>query len=343
MKLSYVVPVYNVEKYLEACVSSLLAQTVTPHEIILVDDGSLDSSGAMCDRYAQQHSFIKVIHKENAGLGMARNTGLEHVTGDFVVFIDSDDFYDSDFSDRMVRIHASTGCDTCKTSFRRVDLAGNPLFDECIEPGEYRGDEVRTQLLPRIIGSAPEKKDSIPPSACCTMYSMEIIRQHDLRFESERQWISEDTLFNIQYYALARHVVLSEYIGYNYRCNPRSLTTTYRPDRFDKCLAVYHKQAEMLRELGLYDICQHRLIRQFFVYLRVCLSQLYKGSSNLSAKEIRNIIRQMCGNNTVQEMIRVYPVDKIAAKQRLFIYFIRFRLTWVLYLIYGIKIIPGMG
>lgn len=343
MKISVVVPVYNVEKYLDACVNSLLCQTLQPHEIILVDDGSKDSSGAICDGYAAQHAHIKVVHKQNAGLGMARNTGMEQVTGDFVMFLDSDDFLREDCLEQFANILKETGCDTCKGSFCRVDLQGNHLKDQPITPGVFEGSQVRQQMLPRLIGSAPGKKDSVPMSACCTLYSMDIIREHGIWFVSEREWISEDTIFNIEYYNAAQKVVLSDYIGYNYRTNPHSLTTSYRADRFEKCLVMYKKQKEILTGMGLYELCRFRLTRQFFNYLRMCFNQLSRECCKLPDREIRKLIKGICGDPQVQEMIRQFPVGELGIKQQVFVYMVKYRMVWPLYLIYSVKLIPGMG
>ena len=90
--ISIIVPVYNVEKYLEQCLDSIIGQTYKNLEIILVDDGSTDSSGAICDRYAEQDKRIRVIHRENGGVCAARNTALEAVTGDYIGFVDPDDW-----------------------------------------------------------------------------------------------------------------------------------------------------------------------------------------------------------------------------------------------------------
>ena len=95
IKVSIIVPVYNVEKYIDRCMKSLMNQTLHEIEIILVDDGSPDSCPQMCDEYAKQDTRVKVIHKENAGLGYARNSGLEIATGEYVAFVDSDDYVDT--------------------------------------------------------------------------------------------------------------------------------------------------------------------------------------------------------------------------------------------------------
>lgn len=90
--LSIIVPVYNVEKYLKTCINSLLEQKLDAYEIILVDDGSTDSSGGICDEYAKKHEKIQVIHKKNDGLSSARNTGIENAVGKYIGFVDSDDY-----------------------------------------------------------------------------------------------------------------------------------------------------------------------------------------------------------------------------------------------------------
>ena len=91
-KISVIVPVYNTEKYLHRCVDSILAQTFTDFELLLIDDGSTDSSGAICDEYAQKDSRVRVFHKENGGASSARNLGLDNATGEWITFCDSDDF-----------------------------------------------------------------------------------------------------------------------------------------------------------------------------------------------------------------------------------------------------------
>ena len=99
--ISVIVPVYKVERYLERCIQSILNQTYTDIEIILVDDGSPDGSPAICDRYAAQYKCIKVIHKPNGGLSSSRNAGIESSTGSFIAFVDSDDYIDCDFLSRL--------------------------------------------------------------------------------------------------------------------------------------------------------------------------------------------------------------------------------------------------
>lgn len=103
-KISVIVPVYNTEKYLDRCIQSILAQTYTNFELLLIDDGSTDSSGAICDRYAEQDSRVRVFHKENNGASSARNVGLDNVRGEFVGFVDADDYVSLEFLSNFISI-----------------------------------------------------------------------------------------------------------------------------------------------------------------------------------------------------------------------------------------------
>ena len=100
--ISVIVPVYKVEQYLHRCVDSILAQTYTNLEIILIDDGSPDRSGAICDEYAAKDSRIRVIHQKNAGLGAARNAGLDVCSGEYIAFVDSDDTLPEDALEQLI-------------------------------------------------------------------------------------------------------------------------------------------------------------------------------------------------------------------------------------------------
>ncbi len=140
--LSIIAPVYNVEKYLERCMQSLLQQDYENIEIILVDDGSQDSSGQLCDAYAGNYFQVKVIHQENAGLGAARNTGVAAANGDYIAFVDSDDWVKSDmFTKLMAAVVANPEvemvkcgyCETDASSQERAILFSGAQFQQIVE------------------------------------------------------------------------------------------------------------------------------------------------------------------------------------------------------------------
>ena len=120
--ISVIVPVYNVEKYFDACINSIISQTYKELEIILVDDGSTDSSGRLCDQYAKKDSRIKVIHKENGGVSSARNTGIDIATGEYITFVDADDYIDANMYETLYEMAIKTGAEIveCDFVYRKV-------------------------------------------------------------------------------------------------------------------------------------------------------------------------------------------------------------------------------
>ena len=150
MKISVIVPVYNCEQYLPALLDSVLAQTYQNFEIILVNDGSRDGSGTICDAYAAQDSRIRVIHQENGGVSRARNRGLELAAGDAVSFIDSDDILEPDMYELLAEGIVKYGLMMSQISRDEVDEAGNRMPDVCVPPKEewlITSQEMLNELL----------------------------------------------------------------------------------------------------------------------------------------------------------------------------------------------------
>lgn len=336
MDISIVIPVYNVQAYLGECIDSVLNQSKEAYEIILVDDGSTDQSGDICDDYSRKYKQIRTIHKKNEGLGFARNTGLENVTSDYVIFIDSDDYIDSDFLEEMQHIVDKGTYDTVKTGYRRVTLEGKCISNLGTTAEYFEDSDVKEKLLPRMIGSAPGTNDSIPMSACGTLYSIKIINQYSIRFVSERKWISEDMSFNIEYFSHAQKCAIDKYIGYNYRANNNSLTTKYVEDRFEKCCAMYQKEEEVLASIIPLELWQNRLDRQFMNYLRMCFSQLKKSVSRLDPSQAKKNIKEITDVSLVEKIIRAYPDKQLNIKQRGFVLMVRWKWNWLLYVMFCI-------
>ncbi len=332
MKVSIIVPVYNVEKYLRQCIDSLLCQTVPFYEILLVDDGSKDESGAICDEYAAQHDNVRVVHKQNAGLGMARNTGLDNVTGDYIAFVDSDDYLAPDWLEVMTRTLEQTGTDMCKGGFQRVQDDGTVLYRTNYADEVFEGDLARRAFAPRLLGSLPDKKDSLEMCVWGVLYAAAPIREHGLRFLSEREILSEDLPFNIAYLQHANGACTTSYIGHNYRSNPASLTKSYRADRFERTCYFYRQISEELRELGYDEEAQMRLRRIFFIYIKMCVSQESRAVSGFSSKQSLANIRRICRDENTVRTIAVYPVRKLGLKQRAFVYMLKFKAARLLYL-----------
>ena len=333
MKVSVVVPVYNVEQYLQQCVDSLLKQTYKDIEIILVDDGSKDNSPAMCDDYSQKYpDMIKTIHKANGGLGLARNTGMEYAKGEFVIFIDSDDYADEDLIERLVKSADKYNAQVVIGGFKRVDSSGKILFKEEYQEQVYTGEDVINKLFMRMLGSSPERSDAVRMSVWNALYSMKIIEECHARFPSERKLISEDIIFDSEFYPHVQRGVIISSTAYNYRVNEQSLTGKYRPDRFEKVMVLYEELEKRLKALSMPEIAFFCVFRQLFVNIRGCIRQESINCSGYSKKQARENIKSICSDPDLLAIIDYYPVKKLGFKQRMFLNLIKRKQSALLYL-----------
>lgn len=332
MLISVIVPVYNVEKYLKKCVDSILKQTYKELEIILVDDESKDNSGKICDEYAKEYENIITIHKKNAGLGMARNTGMENMHGEYVVFIDSDDYIDDSFIEDLYNAVRDNKVDFCKAGFTRVDDMENEILQKVEYNTEvFVGNEAKKSMIPRMIGSAPDKKDSIEMAACAVLYKTKHIIDNKLRFPSERELISEDLIFNIDYLQYSNGACVINNTGYKYRYNMSSLTKKYRKDRFEASTHFYQYLIEKVKKMNYDDAVKLRLSRMYFIYIRMSISQETPKISGKSKNENINKIKEICKNSTVRNAIDTYPIKYLGIKQKMFLKLIKHKMYHILY------------
>ena len=219
--ISIIVPIYNIERYVHRCIDSIIDQTYKNLEIILIDDGSSDSSGLVCDSYAKKDDRIKVIHKENAGLGFARNSGLDIASGKYIAFIDGDDYIGPSRIEKMYTLIKETYTDTCIAGYTKK-YSNRQVIHTNVCCGSVFRDDVKEQILPRMCGADPHGKDYIEMSVCMLLLSNEIIQQNHLRFVSEREYVSEDLVFDFDYYPLSKGVCISDIVDYYYCDNAGS-------------------------------------------------------------------------------------------------------------------------
>ena len=335
VRIAAIVPVYNVAPYLAQCLDSLLAQTVSFSRIILVDDGSTDNSGAICDCYSAEHDVVDVIHKNNAGLGYARNTGLDVLgnDADYVMFVDSDDWLEPDALEHLLCALDDTDADCVIGGHTKKDGVGSTLFVLQLENAVHRGEDIRSKVIPRLCGSAPERSDSIPMSACSSLFRVGCIIEHSLRFPSEREMISEDFVFKLNYLLHSQCVVISDFTQYCYRTNEKSLTRSYRADRFEASLRFYIEVIKAIESEGLSHECVLRLQKTLFIYLRMCIKQERTRVSRKTFFNARRTVAKQLDNPILLAVFQEYPFNQLGCRQRLFIGLARLRAAGILLLL----------
>lgn len=273
--ISVIVPTYNVLPYLDRSMTSLLGQTHRDLDILLIDDGATDGCAARCDAYARQDPRVRVVHQPNGGLSAARNTGLDHAVGDFVAFLDPDDYADPHMLERLLTTLTQAQADTCFCRYYDVSADGSVrLAPEDYARSLYTGAEI-DQLLLGMVGSRPHHPHDVEigMSVWKGLYSLPILRAHHIRFLSEREYLSEDLLFHLDYLAHAGAVAIVPEPLYYYCQNPASLTGVYRADRFAREKRFYEKVSAELALRFPPEVYRPRLDKAFLGRVRRCIAQ----------------------------------------------------------------------
>ena len=221
--LSVVIPVYKVEPYLRRCVDSVLGQTYTDLEIILVDDGSPDGCPAICDEYAQKDSRVKVIHQKNGGVSRARNAGLELAQGEYITFVDADDYIDSQMYEKMLEAAVRTGADVVETTYRY----GKWDNEDSGELYRFSGVEAVGKMF-----REDRFWDGFSVSPCTKLFLRKTVGSR--RF-LEGCTMAEDALFVAQVMGNSASVVKLDRSFYNYYMSEESaVRSDYRPNHADE-------------------------------------------------------------------------------------------------------------
>lgn len=272
--VSIIVPCYKVEKYLDRCVESLVNQTLHNIEIILVDDGSPDSVGVMCDKWSEKDSRIKVIHKRNGGLGFARNSGIDAAIGEYVAFVDGDDYVDKEMYSRLWKETLSGDVDCVFCGFNNQSRKGVFVPRLEVKSREYLcGSAVKDFMLDMIASgpTIPEERKYYM-SVWHAIYKNSIIKNNHLAFPSEREIGSEDIPFQIDFLKTVSNMVYIPDALYYYCYNSGSLVSTYSSEKFER----YIKLRDLLRSKLLDNRdALLRIDRLFIGYVRSNLTNLF--------------------------------------------------------------------
>lgn len=264
MRVSIIIPVYNVEKYLKRCIESARKQTYKDIEIILVDDGSEDNSGILCDTYAHEDNRILVVHKKNGGLSSARNAGNRIATGDFIFYLDSDDYLAQNCIEKLVSLS--------------IDNNADISIIQMLYISEDTNDEIRMNVNEETKSFTAEKaiEESLYQRyfSCCApakLYKKDIIEGID--FPEGR--LSEDLATCHLFFHKAKKIASTNVIGYYYRQHDNSIMHVFNPRRMDAL--KWSKQIEKFCENEYPEIIRAARCRTFNVAVHLILDLEDKG------------------------------------------------------------------
>lgn len=256
-KVSIIVPVYKVETYLHRCIDSIFAQTFTDWELLLIDDGSPDRSGEICDEYAQKDKRIRVFHKKNGGVSSARNLGLNNACGDWTTFVDSDDFLDSTSLSKMLDLTKHYDSDLFCFKFR---ISNGLKCDTFLNDSDLEKTAISKISKDTMIKKILTYQTNCGP--CAKLFKTEKLKNYSF---DETLRIGEDLLLNLSYISdLPKSIIYSETSVYNYFMNPQSvmhsknLTGEYamlseKVARFFASDTIYAKHINIFKMINLFQ------------------------------------------------------------------------------------------
>ena len=328
-EVSIVVPIYNVEKYLRRCFDSLINQTFKDIEIIALNNGSTDSSLDILKDYASNDNRITIIDNENLGVSKARNIGIDKASGKYIVFVDSDDWIDTNMIEVLHSNITKNNCDLVMCTYvREFDDHSKEKIFNLPDVNLYVDDEVKEQLLRKLVGPVgkelanPEYLDALG-TVWAKMYKTSILKDKDLKFVDLKEIGSgEDTLFNIFVFNEVNKVILLNKPMYHYwRGNSNSITSRYIPNFVEKRRNYFNYMKDFIKDNNLgneYEIALNN---------RICTSVLGMGllecskSNNISFfNKIRNI-KRILREDYIDKAYRNLELKNFAIHWRVFYFF----------------------
>lgn len=316
-KVSVIIPVYQVEKFLDRCIQSVIKQTLKDIEIILVDDGSPDKSPQICDEYAKQDNRILVIHQKNQGLGMARNTGLKYAKGEFIAFVDSDDFIDEKMYERLYETTKKYSLDTCFCGYQYYKDKAHINKSNEIKKFIILNDKYAiNSFILNMVGPLPNyNKDTyFFPSVCRSIYSTEIIKRNGIKFIRKSR--GEDLIFNISYLNKSNQIGFIPEYYYYYYINVNSITHVYSWNDYREMIDSLNQTKDILDRLFPQELYLIHFQRYLFLILRVSISLFV--TQKYSLKTRYNIINQCLKEPIFNSLFINYPYKRMDLIRRIF-------------------------
>ena len=307
-----ILPIYNMEKHLEKCINSLLVQTHQNLEIILVNDGSKDNSIEICQNYAQKDSRIVVIDKPNEGVAIARNTGMKAAKGDYITFVDPDDWIEPNMYESILAQLKKWDAPVCLCNFykdtkRRSQAKRFDFKEEVLE-----GNEIVDKLINDMIGMSDllPKYTMIMGSVWRGLYKRDFIEENNIEF-IPKITIMEDLVFMVQVLLKCQRVAIDKGVWYHYVQHSQSALHSYNHQLWEDQLVVYENLEKSLREAQLEEEMRNRLdIRYIGMVLTAIKNETYMKKKNGDLKDIMLHIKEIFMDDTLREVLeRVKPIQ----------------------------------
>lgn len=337
-KVSIILPIYNVEKFLDTCIQSVINQTLEDIEIILVNDGSTDNSLSICYKYQKKDKRIKVINKTNGGVSSARNRGIQEANGTYIGFVDSDDWIEPEMYEKLYAKIDDINADVGMCNYV-VDNNGKSTLKALDTDAEvFEKKDIVDYLIPNMIGqdSFNSKQQNVMGSVCRLIIKRKFIVDNKLMFKTDLA-LMEDLIFCVE--AFLKVDILSLVNGgyYHYVTNDNSALTSYRPNTIEERLEIHDYLRNLFEKESIYNKYRLRMNYRYIKMFIISISNEMRNDNPKSSKEKLNTIKILCQNKKLKELLRELDVKRYSTTTKILLNAIENERNYFLYLYYKIK------
>ena len=335
-KISIIVPVYKAENVLAKCADSVLAQTFDDWELLLIDDGSPDGSGALCDDYAGQDDRVRVFHKTNGGVSSARNLGMEGARGDYILFIDADDWIEPNTCKTLLKALEEAEADSAGCAHWNIQPSGEKWAEPGALPaGVYDAGAIRKGIVDRLLGQRLGKPGEVLNGFIWRfLFSRSIIMDHSVRFSGA---YLEDELFLMEYFCLAKRLAMVDEPLYYYLQNPASVTRNYLPDYMDTFRRFLAAKEAVVERYGLEGDDPQWRQSTCWAGLLIAIGNEFAPGNPASLGEKRRRVESFTRQPGMAEAIRDLEPQGMGRNKQLVATLVRRRWFRLLSLMYAVK------
>lgn len=335
-EISVIVPVYRARDFLQKCTDSILAQTFSDLELLLIDDGSPDDSGALCDRIAQTDPRVRVFHQENGGVSAARNLGLAQAAGTWLAFADADDWLPPDALQRMHEALTQAGADAAGGAHWRVEPDGRQEQEAgALPPGVYGPAEIRRGIVDRLLGERLGKPGEVLNGFIWRfLFSRQIVQEKGMAFQGA---YLEDELFLLEYFCYAQKLAMVGEPVYYYLQNPQSVTRRYLPDYMQTFQSFLRAKEALAQRMALGEGVPLWRENSCWAGLLIAIGNEFAASNAAPLAEKRRRVRGLCQLPAMARAIQAIQPQGLGRNKQLVADLVRRRQFFLLSLLYGWK------
>lgn len=325
MKISVVVSVYNVEKYLHQCIDSIVNQSYAELEIILVDDGSTDNSFQICKDAMAIDSRIIAITQENGGVSTARNTGIKISSGDYITFVDSDDWLDRNMYQFMANVvQFNPDVDVVMCDFVTVQDDAAVKVSSHLPAGFFSKKDIIRNIYPTLL--VREDFGRLPViSACTCLFNKALFAKHSIHFDVSLRY-SEDYLFMAEVILHAdSYYYIKDYYGYNYRQYGESRSKKYQPEWWNTLRSLNNKLNELVTDSSEFDFT--RQLKLQLIHSALFLSTTIYNNEDMPRVQKLVLLKKLFNDTDLKAAYSNLTFDKQSFPSQIILYMIQYRMA----------------